>query len=74
VELFSGVTSAQLTFLYQGTLFTVSLFESELVPDPGEVSFFARQIYAQNVVPEPSSLLLLMSGLALSIARARARR
>jgi hypothetical protein len=72
IEVYSGLTSAELTFLFKGTQFTANLSASDLTPSPDEESFTSTLIYAQSV-PEPSTILLLGSGLVLSRRALRRR-
>jgi PEP-CTERM motif len=72
IEVYSGLTFADLTFLFQGTQFTANLLASDLTPSPAEESFASTLIYAQSI-PEPSTIVLLGSGLVLSRWASRRR-
>ncbi len=59
------VTSAFLSFSFQGTAFGVVLSDADLVPSASAPSFASTLISAQRIA-EPSALLLLGTGLAVA--------
>ena len=71
------IESALLTFTFQNAAFSASLFATDLLDDGSGSAFGSALIYAEDVpapVPEPSTLLLLGSGVLIAKFSRRRRK
>jgi hypothetical protein len=69
------LSSAVVSFIYQGSLFGATIAINDLVEDPSaETRFFSTFVYAERAVPEPSALLLLSVGAAALLRTRRVHR
>ena len=68
----SALSSAAVSFTYQGSMFGATIGFGDLVSDPLlETTFFSTFVYAERVAPEPSTLALVFLGAAGLLQRRR---